>query len=438
MENKEVSELVLPEIKERKGFLVYAKIVFLPILVYACALLAYFHYIAFKIVLMDLVLMGLILCVALIFARHNGEYASNILEQQKDDFKQALKRFIMKNFLSIGRETKCNSSFDDFANSYIKNARNESFASIAPACFVLMGILGTFISIALSLPNFKVDDISALESEISALLNSVGTSFYVSIYGIFLALWWSFFEKFGTSKMNALIERQKNATSSFFWSKEEIEQRYISAGIKHFEKIGLVFEQVSNEDFFKELDTAIERKFGLFQEMLGVEERAIKVSSEHIKQTMSELQRAHRNQKDLGKIYLEMTNAVAALNQNLKETSARMSEQYNRLIDISNEKTIHLDKTLVSLEEKIDNFKRSFEYYQNAMLENSERAFSGFKIALMQGMREFKEVYEEEKNIDDNIEMMNQLKSEISELDDETNKLMEKMNTELKKDQKEA
>jgi len=184
---------------------------------------------------------------------------------------------------------------------------------------------------------------------------------------------------------------------------------------------------VSNEEFFKELDNSIQRKFGLFQEMLSVEEKAIKVSSEHIKQTMSELTRAHRNQKDLGKIYMEMTNSIEILNQNFKELNARMSEQYNRLLDISGEKTTYLDKTISLLDSRIDNLKRGFEHYQNALLENQEKIFTGFKNALMQGMHEFKEVYEEEKNIDDNIQMLGKLKDEISELDDETSKLMQKI-----------
>ncbi|NDJ26416.1 hypothetical protein CQA38_04710 [Campylobacter sp. MIT 12-5580] len=427
-DKQEISELILPELKERKDFLVYSKIVFFPILLYLFFVAGYFSYIDFKVELRDLILMGVILFIALFFARHNAEYASCIFWQQKDEFKQALKRYIMKNFLSIGKETKSNASFDDFAYTYIRFNRNENFASIAPSSFAVMGILGTFISIALSMPSFKGSDLSSFELALSEFLSSISTAFYVSIYGIFLALWWVFFEKFGQSKIQKLLDRQKSSTSGFFWSKEELEQRYLTQGLKHFEKIAVIFEQVSNEEFFKELDHSIERKFGLFQEMLNVEEKAIRVSSEHIKQTMSELNRAHRNQKDLSKIYLEMTTNINTLNQNLKEITARMSEQYNRLLDVSSEKTQHLDRTLLSLDEKIENFKRNFEHYQDLMLENQEKIFIGFKNSLLQGMREFKEVYEEERSIDDKIEMMSQLKAEMNELDNEASEVIAKLN----------
>ncbi len=58
----------------------------------------------------------------------------------------------MRHFLAIGKDTKSNANFDDFAYTYIKGARNENFASIGSAIFPMMGILGTFISIAFSMP----------------------------------------------------------------------------------------------------------------------------------------------------------------------------------------------------------------------------------------------------------------------------------------------
>lgn len=425
---EEVSELTLPEIKERSGFLVYLKIIFIPCFIYALVLLAYFGHIDFKINTLTLAFMGLILFVALILARHNAEYASSLFEQQKGEFKQALKTYIMKNFLKIGKETKCNGSFDDFTSTYIKTSRNENFATISPSLFSAMGILGTFISIALFVPSFNTNNLSFLEQEISHFLSGIATAFYVSIYGIFLSLWWVFFERFGRSKIQRLLERLKKSTSIFFWTKEELEQRYLTQGLAHFDKIGVIFEQVSNQDFFKELNSSIERKFGLFQEMLNVEEKAIRVSGEHIKQTMNELNRSHRNQKDLSKVYLDMTDAINTFNQNLREINARMSEQYNRLTDISSEKIQHLDKTIAALDEKIENFKRSFGHYQDLMFQNQEKIFTGFKDSLIQGIREFKEAYEDEKHIDGGIELMSQLKAEMSELDNEASEVIAKLN----------
>ncbi|MFK0396939.1 hypothetical protein ACISJZ_07095, partial [Campylobacter coli] len=39
----EISELILPESKEKKGYLVYLKIIFIPTLLYAFVLLGYYN-----------------------------------------------------------------------------------------------------------------------------------------------------------------------------------------------------------------------------------------------------------------------------------------------------------------------------------------------------------------------------------------------------------
>ena len=431
MKEEDVSELILPESKEVKGYLIYFKIIFIPVLLYIFILLGYFERIDFKVELHTVVMNGIILLVALFFARHNAEYAYNIFEQQKNEFKQALKKYIMKHFLTIGKDTKSNASFDDFAYSYIKGARNSNIASIGSAIFPMLGILGTFISIAISMPNFNSSNTQGLEQEIANLLSGVGTAFYVSIYGIFLAIWWIFFEKFGMSKIQRLINRQKISTSGFFWTKAELDQKYLQESLQHFDKIGAIFKQISNDDFFAELDIAIDRKFQIFQNVLNNEEKAIRVSSEYIKQTMNELAKAQREQKDIAKLYSEMINAIGILNQNIKEVNTRMSEQYNRLLDISNEKIQHFDKTISNFDEKIEIFQNNFEKYENSMLESQEKVFNGFKDTLFEGMSKFKEIYENERSVEENLNIINDIKEGMEKLNKETSEVIEKLDNDL-------
>ncbi|MCX2682347.1 MotA/TolQ/ExbB proton channel family protein [Campylobacter sp. MIT 21-1685] len=430
IKSEEISELILPEIKERKSFFVYFKIIFFPAFLYFLVLLVYFGYFDYKIPIHSVLLMGVIFLTALIFARHSAEYAFSIFEQQKDEFKQALKSYIMKHFLTIGKYTKSNAKFDDFASLYIKNVRNENFASIGSTIFPMMGILGTFISIAFSMPHFNSNDTEGLETEIAILLNGVATAFYVSIYGIFLALWWMFFEKYGTSKMMRLLNRQKISTTAFFWTKEELDQRYLSKSLQHFENIGAIFKQVSNKDFFTELDHAIERKFALFQDMLNVEEKAVRLSSEYVKQTMGELSKAQREHRDIGKLYSEMLNAVGNLNHSFRDLNIKMSEQYNRLLDVSSNTIGHLDKTLASFDQKVVMFMDTLRLHEKALLENQQRMFEGFKSSIFEGMQQFKEVYTEEKSIDEKIEMMQGFRNELEQLQEQTNELVKKFDNE--------
>ena len=78
---------------------------------------------------------------------------------------------------------------------YTSNLRNTNFSSIASGIFPTLGILGTFISIAFSMPDFNFWNYKCFRKEISKLLGGVGTAFYVSIYGIFLSIWWTFLKK---------------------------------------------------------------------------------------------------------------------------------------------------------------------------------------------------------------------------------------------------
>ncbi len=56
----EISELILPESKEKKGYLVYLKIIFIPALLYVFILLGYYDIINFKVELHTVVMIGFI------------------------------------------------------------------------------------------------------------------------------------------------------------------------------------------------------------------------------------------------------------------------------------------------------------------------------------------------------------------------------------------
>ncbi len=56
-----------------------------------------------------------------------------------------------------------------------------NFAVVATSLFPMLGILGTFTAIAISMPDFSIDDMGSLDKQISILLSGIGTAFYASI-----------------------------------------------------------------------------------------------------------------------------------------------------------------------------------------------------------------------------------------------------------------
>ena len=424
----ELVEISLPEDGNRQGKLVYFKIVLLPVLVYVAGLLCYFGVIKLDMGFDIIVIMGVMLVIALIFARHSAELGCCLFEQKKDLFKKELKNYIIKTLLTIGKERKSNGSFDQFALKYSKDVRNDNYAAVATGVFPMLGIFGTFISIAISMPTLSSADILALEGEITKLFAGIGSSFYICAYGIFLALWWIFFERFGISRFEKLIARQKNATISFFWTSEEIEQRYMQETLGSFEKIGVIFDYVSKQEFFKELDNVIERKFDNFTKLLKTEEDAVKVSSEHIKQTMGMLIKSQRDQKDMIKIHAEIINVLNLFNNNIKELQIKWSENYTRLQSIGDERITRLDKSVNDLGMNISKFERSLEEFSINILEKQQLALDGFKVAMIDGMQAFRYVFDEESTTKDNSSaIVEELKKNIQEIDNEANIALEKL-----------
>lgn len=427
--NELFKEFSLPEINSRREFFVYLKIIFLPVLVFIFFLFGYFNIINFKVELHTIIMMGFILFVALLFARHSAEFGCYVFEQKNNEFKRDLKSYIMKSLLTIGKDTKSNAKFDDFVASYANDVRDDNYASIGAGVFPMLGILGTFLSIAISMPQFNSSDTAALEVEIGKLLSGVGTAFYVSIYGIFLALWWIFFERFGMKRFKRLVNRQKIATNSFFWTKEEIDQKYTQASLESFAKIGKVFEYVSNQEFFEELDKVVERKYNNFTNLLNTEENAIRLSSEHVKQTMNTLTKSQKDHKDLVKIHSEIINVLHSFNQNLKQTQLSFSEQYMRLQSVSEEKLSRLERSISNFGSNILVLESKLEQFSLEILSKQQLALDGFKSGMIDGMNAFREIFDEEAttNNDNSLNMVKELKESINQIDQETNSVIQRI-----------
>ncbi len=73
-----------------------------------------------------------------------------------------------------------------------------------------------------------------------------------------------------------------------------------------------------------------------------------------------------------------------------------MSEQYNRLLDISSDKIHHLDKTLSAFDEKIERFGKILNFMKSNV-GKSRKGFEGFKASLFEGMHNLKKYMKKKK-----------------------------------------
>jgi len=75
-----------------------------------------------------------------------------------------------------------------------------------------------------------------------------------SIYGIFLSLWWIFFEKRGISKINALAAYIKRIYQKNIWTKDELERYKLLLEQESNTKIVDTLKDVFNIDMIKNLN----------------------------------------------------------------------------------------------------------------------------------------------------------------------------------------
>ena len=242
-----------------------------PTLLFVLVILCYFGVLPLKVEIHSVILIGAIYFIYLFFIRHNAYFVACKFRTLYEDLQIALLDYINSNLLTIAQTSKANGSVDDFLQDYTSNLRNSNFSSIASGIFPTLGILGTFISIALSMPDFTSNNIAALDSEITKLLSGVGTAFYVSIYGIFLSIWWIFFEKFGLSRFHHDSYIIKESTKNFFWTKIDIESIHIKSNIDNFSSMSKIFAELTSSQAMYDINRSIEQRAKSIDELLQKE-----------------------------------------------------------------------------------------------------------------------------------------------------------------------
>jgi len=223
--------------------------------------LGYVGYLPFKVEMHTLITIGFIFIIYLFFIKHNASYSackiSNNFALMEDHLQEALKA----NALTIMGKTKSTLTVRDFIEEYFKGIRDDNFARVASSVFPMLGILGTFIAIALSMPDFTVSDSGQLDREISLLLSGIGTAFYASIYGIFLSLWWIFFERRGLAHIEQSSLSLEEIYDSRIWKKSElIKHEHMQTELKD-QKIIQTLQETFSLDFIKDLNNQYIRNF---------------------------------------------------------------------------------------------------------------------------------------------------------------------------------
>ena len=436
MQNQtDFSDLALPKRQAGRSIFAFSKIIFFPVIIYVFALLGFTGAINFNVELHTILMMGVILAVALVFTRHSAELAYNLFVSRGEDFRASLKKFIVANLLEFGGVKKSSAKFEEFLDGYARDFRNDNLAGIGAAVFPMLGILGTFISIAISMPSFSSDTSSELEKEIGILLNGVGTAFYVSIYGIFLALWWMFFEKIGASKFERFASEQKELSKQFFWQENELQLKYMSVGAAHFKSAEAMFAAVTADGYLQNLQDAVNTKFSAYKELQELESQILGEAKENLKDNIKLLESAASRQDEFVKIHSEILKSIINFNAALNEVELKFAGEYARLNDLISKRADTLENSAIKFERGLASLDASLKEFGSRLMSEQNAAMDAFKASLFEGANAFKNAYEQEVRAsadDERDELIAELKKNISEIDKEASQIIKKIeNTSL-------
>jgi len=341
-------------------------IVLLPLLFLVSLVLGYVGVLPLKVEIHTLIIIAFIFIVFMFFIRHNANYAACHMRGSFVRMEEKLQDELRANALTIMGKTKSTLHVNDFMAEYYKDIRNDNFARVAPSVFPMLGILGTFIAIAISMPDFTVKDLNALDQEISILLSGIGTAFYASIYGIALSLIWTYFEKRGATKVDKNIYDLEKLYDLRVWKKAElIKHEHMQSELKD-QEIVQTLKETFNMDFIKELNDQYLKNFTA---IVNSTTDSFTQLSEHMRESSSELkdtlERVHGRQ--------ESVNAVEVIKENIEgfNSNAKNLQKSMERFDDTVEHTFYkIDSEIGEVVEKLSTFASIISEQNQMILEN--------------------------------------------------------------------
>ncbi len=351
-------------------FLNYIVIAFLPTLFLIGIVLGYLHIISLKVDTHSVAIISTIYIIYLLFIQHNANFVICKMRNNYYNLQQELQKSIQNNSLTIGNKTKSTINISDYVDEYYKTFRNDNFASVAPSFFPMLGILGTFTAIAISMPDFSIKNSEALDNEISLLLSGIGTAFYASIYGIFLSIIWNYFEKRGLSKADRDKHQLENMYREFIWTDSELKRHEHMQHEMRDQKMLKALKDTFNLEFIQTLN---EKHLENFKVIMDETNKNFTNITTHLKMVSSELKDT-LSQIHHSKNALTATQNIESNLQKFIDTTERLNnsiEKFDNSLENTLNITFHkIDDELSDIIIKLGNFATSISE-QNRVLQET-------------------------------------------------------------------
>lgn len=314
-----------------------------PFLLYVGLLMGFFGVVPLKVDVHSIVIVGAIFLIYLFFVPHNAFFALKKYEDSKEKIDAKLSSYLRSFNLKISNTTKSTSSVESFFGNYYRNFRNDNYSSIAPSLFPTLGILGTFISVAISMPDFSLSSGVTLESEVSKLLMGIGTAFYASIYGIFLSIWWVMFEKSGMTKLDKIVIYFRHKFKDLIWNSDEMRYAELQERREQQRSIVDIMKALTEEGYVEKINNIAKLRFEEIERLSRKQIELEDITSRSIEKLLFSLQKA-----------IDLQNEIYSSSSKLKDEIGNLLERVE--LRVENNDTI-----LNAFKAEIYNFLSSVE-----------------------------------------------------------------------------
>lgn len=144
---------------------------------------------------------------------HIPEKIRDVLTMQEDAyesdaFKATIKEYYDESDALVRRgKAYYNCNIADYVNEDLLNkVGNTAFNDFLSGVMTGLGILGTFVGLAIGLQSFRTDSAAAMTDSIAPLIEGIKVAFYTSIFGVLLSLVYGTLYKYRLNQAEAALE----------------------------------------------------------------------------------------------------------------------------------------------------------------------------------------------------------------------------------------
>ncbi|WP_166382446.1 MotA/TolQ/ExbB proton channel family protein [Polaribacter sp. 11A2H] len=260
-----------------------------------------------------------------------------------------------KTFVNYGSITKTNHHAKEFFSEYaILNVKLDvRLLNNVASSLVGLGVLGTFLGLALGVSSIQLTDSETIKASIDTLLKGMGAAFTTSIWGMILSIIFTLIYKYKQAK----ISKKINELCLLLDSENKIELQDLE--VIQAEKQKAVIHELFNEYLVAETDEGKQLPKNVFRQLL----------EESMNQTVA----LQKFADDLGESIAETLEAT--LEKLTEENGKQLTELIEgQLVPVLNElKDIKQDSGTAIIETAIENLSNSMR----EMMQNFKEEISG-------------------------------------------------------------